>query len=103
MRYPVAGCYGQPWTDERAYRRSFWEPTLKRLGIRYRRPYNTRHTYATMMLMAGMTPAFCAKQLGHSIEMFLATYSKWLDGQQNDLEMRRLEAAIGAHPLAKDG
>ncbi|AIV73967.1 putative phage integrase [Burkholderia pseudomallei] len=38
------------------------------------------HCYATAMLMAGMTPAFCAKQLGHSVEMFLTTYSKWIDG-----------------------
>lgn len=83
--------YGTPWKDERAYRRSFWTPVLKATGVRYRRPYNMRHTYATAMLMAGMTPAFCARQLGHSVEMFLRTYSKWLDGEQNDLEMQRLE------------
>jgi integrase len=47
-----------------------------------------------MMLMAGMTPAFCAKQLGHSVEMFLRTYAKWIDGGQNALEMGRLEAAL---------
>ena len=86
--------YGEPWRDERAFRRSYWTPLLKRLGIRYRRPYNMRHTYATAMLMAGMTPAFCAKQLGHSVEVFLTTYSKWMDGEQNDLEMARLEAAL---------
>ncbi|MDO8300552.1 tyrosine recombinase XerC, partial [Lacisediminimonas sp.] len=86
--------YGAPWSDERAFRRSYWTPTLKVLGIRYRRPYNMRHTYATVMLMAGMTPAFCARQLGHSIEMFLRTYSKWLDGAQNDLEMARLERSL---------
>jgi hypothetical protein len=39
-------------------------------------------------------PAFCAKQLGHSVEMFLRTYAKWIDGGQNALEMGRLEAAI---------
>lgn len=86
--------YGTPWLEERAYRRSYWTPALKALGIRYRPPYNTRHTCATIMLMAGMTPAFCAKQLGHSVEMFLKTYSKWLDGDQNDLEMQRMEAAL---------
>jgi integrase len=86
--------YEEPWFEERAFRRSFWEPTLRRLGLRYRPPYNTRHTYATMMLMAGMTPAFCAKQLGHSVEMFLRTYAKWIDGGQNALEMGRLEAAL---------
>jgi hypothetical protein len=31
--------------------------------------------YATMMLMAGMTPAFCAAQLGHSVGMLLETYA----------------------------
>jgi integrase len=91
--------YGTGWDDERAFRRSFWTPLLKLLGIRYRRPYNMRHSYATAMLMAGMTPAFCAKQLGHSVEIFLHTYSKWIDGQQNDLEMQRLEAALSpAYP-----
>jgi integrase len=93
--------YGKGWVDERAFRRSYWTPTLKRLGIRYRRPYNMRHTYATMMLMAGMTPAFCAKQLGHSAEIFLRTYSKWLNGAQDALEMQRLEAALGA-PAGKE-
>jgi integrase len=72
----------------------FWARMLKRLGIRYRRPYNMRHTYATAMLMAGMAPAFCAKQLGHSVEVFLGTYAKWIDGSHNDLEMARLESSL---------
>lgn len=88
--------YSTPWNEERAFRRSYWTPALKVLGIRYRRPYQMRHTYATMMLMAGMAPAFCAGQLGHSVEMFLRTYAKWLDGKQNTLEMQRLERALSA-------
>lgn len=86
------------WDDERKFRRDYWSPTLKLLGIRYRRPYNMRHSYATAMLMAGMTPAFCAKQLGHSVEEFLRTYSKWIDGDRNDLEMARLEQSLGNNP-----
>ena len=88
--------YEEPWFEERAFRRSCWEPTLRRLGLRCRPPYNTRHTCATMMLMAGMRPAFCAKQLGHSVEMFLRTYAKWIDGDHNALEMGRLEAALAS-------
>lgn len=84
--------YGEPWTDERAFRRSYWTPCLKRLGIRYRAPRNLRHTYATMMLMAGRTPAWCAEQLGHSIEMFLTTYSRWIKGGQDRQEMDALDA-----------
>lgn len=92
--------YNAGWYEERAFRRSYWEPVLKVLGVRYRRPYNCRHTYATAMLMAGMAPAFSAKQLGHSVDMFLRTYSKWLDGDQNDLEMRRLEDSMSAGDLS---
>lgn len=83
--------YGEPWTEERAFRRSYWEPCLKRLGIRYRPPNNMRHTYATMMLMAGRKPAWCAKQLGHSVEMFLRTYAKWIPGDQDDFESSALD------------
>jgi len=89
-----------PWGREKMFRQAFWLPTLRRLGIRYRRPYNMRHTYATAMLMAGMTPAFCAKQLGHSVEIFLRTYTKWIDGDSNDREMQRLESSITA-PLGQ--
>lgn len=82
---------GEPWTDERAFRRSHWTPTLKLLGIRYRRPYNMRHTFATMMLMAGRTPGWCAGQLGHSVEIFLGTYAKWLAGDQDRRELDGFE------------
>ncbi len=54
------------------------------------------------MLMAGMTPAFCAKQLGHSVEMFLTTYSKWVDGSQNDVEMERIEIATTSPSVHKN-
>jgi integrase len=46
------------------------------------------------MLMTGMNHSFCAKQLGHSVEMFQRTYSKWIDGLQGDAEMARLEVAL---------
>jgi len=62
-----------------------------------------RHSYATAILMAGMTPAFYARQLGHYIEMFLRTYARWIDGEQNDLEMRRLEASLANRPLEPRG
>lgn len=84
---------GLPWSVQ-DFLKHVWTPLLARLGIRYRRPYNMRHTYATLMLMAGMMPAFCAKQLGHSVSEFLKTYARWLDGAQNDVEMNRLETSL---------
>jgi integrase len=74
--------------------RSFWEITLKRLGIRYRRPYNMRHTFATIGLMSGAKPGFLASQLGHSLRMFFDVYAKWISSSDDDREMEKMEAAI---------
>jgi integrase len=86
---------GEPWAYAKITDvRSFWESTLKKLGIRYRRPYNMRHTYATMGLMSGAKPGFMASQLGHGLRMFFTTYAKWLNGTDDDREMAKLEEAI---------
>jgi integrase len=47
-----------------------------------------------MMVMSGMTPAFCAAQRGHSVGMLLSTYGRWLDGEHNAMEMGRLQASL---------
>lgn len=94
--------YSEDWLNGKAFLKLYWAPMLKRLGIRYRRPYNMRHSYATSMLMAGMKPAFCAKQLGHTVEMFLRTYAKWMDGDENDMEMARLETSLSPESPRKN-
>ena len=94
---------GERFTDDEPPRELYWRPCLKRLGIRYRSPYETRHTYATMMLMAGVTPAFAARQMGHSVAMFLRTYARWIDGGQNQVEMGKLEGLIGIPAAANKG
>lgn len=92
---------GLPWDKEQFFTRFHWIPTLKRLSMRYRQPYNTRHTYATIMLMAGMTPAFCAGQMGHDIKVFLTTYARWLPGEADAAEMARLEGALSSQVLTR--
>lgn len=86
--------YNEPWLYHRITRAAFWTTTLKRLGIRHRRTYNTRHTYATIGLMAGVNPAFMARQLGHSLEMFFRVYAKWIDGQHDERELAKIESAL---------
>jgi len=55
-----------------------WRPILKGLGP-IPPPYNCRHTYATICLMSGLNPAFIAQQLGHSVQMLLSTYARWIN------------------------
>ena len=56
-----------------------WMKAHKRTRIRYRIPYVCRHTRAAELLSAGASPAAAAKQLGHTTEIFLRTYSEFLD------------------------
>ena len=56
----------QPWKGDQAIRRTLWIPVLKKAGIRYRNPYQTRHTYASMMLSAGEPLPWLSYQMGHS-------------------------------------
>lgn len=83
---------GQPYATEKAQRATF-TTALKKLGIRHRPQYNTRHTYATMLLMAGANPMFVASQLGHSLQMLLNVYSRWIGGEADKRELDKLNIA----------
>jgi len=69
----------QPWTDARQIRERAWCPIIKAAGVRYRNPYQTRHTYASMMLSKGENILWVAQQMGHvNIEMVIEHYAKWI-------------------------
>ena len=68
---------------------------IKRLGIRRRRPYCTRHTYCTVSLRAGIKPAYIAAQAGHSIKMLLEVYARWIPANDGGAERARLAEAMG--------
>jgi integrase len=53
------------WARDGPIRKTMWVPAMKKAGVRYRRPYQTRHTYASMMLSAGEHSMWVAKQMGH--------------------------------------
>lgn len=84
---------GKPWANTQAFSRRVWVPLMKLAGVAYRRPYNIRHARATEMLMAGVNPAFAARQLGHDVVVFLNVYAKWLPGSGDDAEMAKLNTA----------
>jgi integrase len=56
-----------------------WRTALSKAGVRYRRPYHTRHSYASMMLSSGENLLYVAKQLGHADwRMVQERYARWM-------------------------
>lgn len=96
---------GRPWHDERSQRDHYWSPALRRLGIRHRRAYQTRHTFATIALMGAVNPAYVARQMGHTnARMLFTVYAKWIDGADQGRERAKMEAARrGPLGFSEDG
>ena len=76
--YVFCGKQGQPLAHRNVSTR-VWYPILKYLGIKLRRPYQTRHTAATLWLASGENPEWIARQMGHSsTEMLFTVYSRYV-------------------------
>lgn len=70
---------GKPWTTDAQIRKTLWVPLLTRSGVRYRNPYQARHTYASAALTAGANPWYLADQLGHEdATMVFTIYGKFI-------------------------
>ena len=72
------------WTGDRQIRNVLWQPALKKAGVRYRYPYQLRHTFASTRLMAATSIGeimYIAQMLGHRDWVFTAkTYSRFIKG-----------------------
>ncbi|MFP2317168.1 Arm DNA-binding domain-containing protein [Enterobacter ludwigii] len=69
----------KPWASADAIRKKAWVPILRKAGIRYRNPYQTRHTFATRHISQGANLFWLAGQMGHKgPEMLFRHYGKYL-------------------------
>lgn len=69
---------GEQFVSSQQIRRA-WHRVCRCANVRYRRPYVTRHTYASWMLTAGEDPSWIAGQLGHTDwGMIRRTYARWI-------------------------
>jgi Site-specific recombinase XerD len=70
---------GEPWLHDGPIRKTAWIPALKTAGVRYRYPYQTRHTFASTLLSAGENPVWVAAMMGHKDwAMIIKVYGRWI-------------------------
>lgn len=82
--------------DNKNFSDRVWYPLLRHLGLTPRRPYQMRHTAATLWLASGEAPEWIARQLGHtSTEMLFRVYSRYVPNltRQDGSAMERLLAS----------
>lgn len=76
--YVFCNLVGEP-LDNKNFSDRVWYPLLRHLGLKARRPYQMRHTAATLWLASGEAPEWIARQLGHtSTEMLFRVYSRYV-------------------------
>ncbi|MCA2422284.1 MULTISPECIES: tyrosine-type recombinase/integrase [Vibrio] len=78
--------------------KSIWYPTLRKAKLRPRNPYQTRHTYATLLLASGEAPEWIANQMGHTTTtMLFRVYSRYVPN------LTRRDGSAFANFLANGG
>ena len=78
MEYVFCNLAGKPLRHNDVTKK-VWYPLLSLLNLKKRRPYQTRHTAATLWLAAGESPEWIARQMGHSTtEMLFRVYSRFV-------------------------
>jgi len=72
---------GGEWTEAafELWRGRAWTAALKAAGVPYQRPYDLRHSFASLMLHEGRSATYVGKQLGHSPTLTLKTYGHVID------------------------
>jgi integrase len=54
------------WSDMSNIANRHFYPCMEKAGLHRRRPYDLRHTYASLLLTAGAPMAFVSEQMGHA-------------------------------------
>lgn len=77
----IPGARGGAWSDDGYYqwRGKVWTRTLRDAGVPHRRPYDLRHSFASLLLHEGRSVIDVARQLGHDATLTLKTYGHVID------------------------
>ena len=72
----------KPWDRNvwQMWRTDRWAPACRAAGLDpVPRPYDLRHSFASLLLAEGRQPRWVADQLGHSLAVLLSTYAHLID------------------------
>lgn len=75
---------GERWHEDKTLARAF-RKACEAIGVRYRYPYQLRHTFASWALSSGENPLWVAKQMGHAnVTMIFRHYGRYMPDMNPD-------------------
>jgi integrase len=90
------GTVNKPWHSDKVIR-VWWRKACEAAHVRYRYPYQLRHTYASWMLKFREEPLWISKQMGHAdVSETLDTYVKFIPSLSPDAGMSAYAAIMAA-------
>jgi integrase len=92
----IPAASGGLWSDEayRSWRRRAFARAAAVAGVELgARPYDLRHSFASLLLHEGRSVIYVARQLGHGAQLTLGTYGHVID-ELDDQPRQDAEAAI---------
>jgi integrase len=89
---------GEAWTANAFgnWRRRSFYPALIRAGLERFRPYDLRHSFASLLLHEGRSVIYVARQLGHGAELTMRTYGHVIEELEEYPRQRAQEAIVAA-------
>jgi hypothetical protein len=89
---------GTLWTDFdwRNWRKRVYGPTAKSVGLTGSRPYDLRHSFASLLIHEGVSVLEVARQVGNSSDVTLTTYAHVFEEFEPGARVSAVEAIEAA-------
>jgi integrase len=91
---------GEPWRDHdsRNWRKRVFRPATEAIGLVSARPYDLRHSFASLLIHEGRPLMEIADQLGHSVETLLRHYAHLIAEMAGQPPISAEQAISAARP-----
>lgn len=88
--YVFLNSQGNNWNAE-SFRKHQWSAILKKAGVKYRYPYQLRHTFATRLISEGVNLWKISKLMGHSSpQQLFEHYGNYIEAYERKAKLAEL-------------
>ena len=94
----LPGQDGGEWSEVayEQWRKRTWTNALDKVGLPYQRPYDLRHSFASLLLHEGRSVIYVARQLGHGAALTMSDYGHVIDELEDQPNIPAEDAILAA-------